>query len=69
MTRRDTGLAAYIQRACNCRPGYLCRFCRRWLTPDTPRTATVRSSQSEDETTWTHATPNPPTPATAPSKP
>jgi hypothetical protein len=36
MSRYDSGFAAYVQAVCNCRRGYMCTFCRRWLTPGTP---------------------------------
>ena len=37
MTRFESGLCAYAQKACDCRPGYTCRFCDRWLRP--PKTS------------------------------
>ena len=37
MSRYTTGgMAAYVQKACHCRPHWMCPFCRRWLKPGKP---------------------------------
>jgi hypothetical protein len=43
--RYASGFAAYVQAACNCRKGYMCSFCRRWLAP--PRKTSPGKSRRE----------------------
>jgi hypothetical protein len=30
-------MAAYVQKACHCRGGWMCSFCRRWPKPGNPK--------------------------------
>jgi len=41
------GWAAYVQKACHCRRGFMCAFCRRGLAPGIPKPTTNPTTEGE----------------------